>query len=235
MKIAIIQSNYIPWKGYFDIINDVDAFYFLDNVQYTRNDWRNRNKIKIPGGTMWLTIPVGSGINRLISEVAIRDNKWALKHWKTITHLYSKAPYFKLYREFFEYIYMENKWESLSAVNQYLIKTIALEFLKIKVKFMDLSGRTTPGEKLDRLINIIRLSGADDYISGPNARDYIDESRFAAEGIKLIYKDYSDYPEYLQFFPPFDNYVSIIDLLFHVGPDAPYYIWGWREDIKEQL
>lgn len=233
MKVAVIQSNYIPWKGYFDIINDVDVFYFYDNVQYTKRDWRNRNKIKTNHGMKWLTIPVGSATDQLIYEVVISDHAWALKHWKSIGQFYSRAPYFKRYQNFFEHVYLEKKWESISQLNQYLIKKIAVDFLKIKTEFRDLSGVSVPGRKLDRLLNIISMSGADEYVSGPMAKNYITEKCFVDLGVKLTYKDYSGYPEYPQYYPPFEPFVSIIDLLFHTGPDAPYYIWGWREDKND--
>lgn len=233
MKVAVIQSNYIPWKGYFDIIHDVDVFYFYDNVQYTKRDWRNRNKIKTDQGMKWLTIPVGSSTDRLICEVVINDHNWALRHWKTICHYYSRAPYFKLYRDFFEYVYLDKKWDNLSQINQYLVKKISSDFLKMNTEFVDLSGVDVSGRKLERLINIVRMSGTDEYVSGPMAKDYINEKCFNDIGIKLTYKDYSGYPEYPQFHPPFEHFVSIIDLLFHTGPDAAYYIWGWREDVNE--
>jgi len=95
--VAILQSNYIPWKGYFDVINDVDLFIFYDDVQYTKNDWRNRNKVKTANGTGWLSIPVGADKNRLICEVILNDNRWQEKHWKTLCQLYGKASYFSSY------------------------------------------------------------------------------------------------------------------------------------------
>src|SRR5579863_10162725 len=99
-KVAILQSNYLPWKGYFDIINDVDLFIFYDDVQYTKNDWRNRNKIKTISGTQWLTVPTGTDLNRLICEVAIPNTFWAKKHWKTLLYSYQKSPYFARYHDF---------------------------------------------------------------------------------------------------------------------------------------
>jgi hypothetical protein len=234
-KVAIIQSNYIPWKGYFDIIHDVDLFILDDNLQYTTNDWRNRNKIKTPQGLCWLTVPVGKNNNRLICEVEIKDHRWAKKHWRSIEFSYSKAPHFKTFESFLKYVYLEVEWDNLSALNHFLIKTIATEFLGIKTEFKDSREYHTTGAKLDALMNQLQAAEADVYVSGPAAQSYIDEQRFADSGIELVYKDYSGYPEYPQPFPPFEHKVSILDVLFHCGPDAPYYIWGWRQAAQAAL
>lgn len=228
-KIAVIQSSYIPWKGYFDIIHDADIFVFYDDVQFTKKDWRNRNKIKTQHGTLWLTIPVGNKDHKLIHEIELTDKRWQKKHWETIAQFYSKADYFRTYSGLFEYVYLGKEWDSLSELNQFLIKTISTEFLGIKTEFVDSRQLSATGRKLDRLICLLKKTDAGVYISGPKAKKYIDERLFDDAGIKLIYKDYTGYPEYRQFFPPFVHDVSILDLLFHTGHDAPYFIWGWRE------
>jgi hypothetical protein len=231
-KVAVIQSSYIPWKGYFDIIHDVDLFIFYDDVQYTKNDWRNRNKIKTAHGVHWLTIPVGSPEQRLIYEVELNDNHWPRKHWATIQQSYSKRPYFKQYQDFFEHVYVKAKWTNLSVLNQFLIKTISSEFLDIKTEFRESREFCLTGQKGDRLLDLLQQAGTTLYISGPSAKDYLDERRLVDTGIKLVYKDYSGYPEYPQPFPPFEHQVSILDVLFNCGPEAPYYIWGWRESFQ---
>ena len=233
-RVGVIQSNYIPWKGYFDIIHDVDLFIFYDDVQYTKNSWRNRNKIKTAQGLCWLTIPVGPREDRLICDVQIVDEDWAKTHWATLKQTYSKTPYFKRYQEFFEHVYLDSKWTNLSDLNQFLIKTISREFLGIETTFMDSREVQAKGEKLERLIDLLTKIGATSYVSGPTARDYIDDKRFAEAGIELTYKDYSDYPSYSQLFPPFEHAVSILDLLFNCGSDAQHYIWGWRQSQREQ-
>ena len=229
-KVAILQSSYIPWKGYFDIINDVDLFIFYDDVQYTKNDWRNRNKIKVAGGTSWLTIPVSACSGELIGDVGLSDRRWAGKHWKSFVQYYSRAPYFKYYRSFFEQTFLGERWDNLSQLNQSLIQHVAREFLGIKTEFRDSREYNATGAKLERLLDLLSKSGAGRYVSGPAAKDYIDEEAFIQAGVELVFKDYSGYPEYSQFHPPFDHSVSVLDLLFHVGPDAPWYIWGWREN-----
>jgi hypothetical protein len=230
-RVAIIQSNYIPWKGYFDIIHDVDLFIFHDDLQYTKNDWRNRNKIKTPQGAVWLTIPVGVHEDKLICEVELREKGWAKKHWRMLQQFYSKAPHFHRYKEFFQHVYLEREWLLLSDLNQFLIQHIAREFLGIQTVFRDSRDYQLQEKKLDRVLELLTKAEADGYVSGPSAKNYIDEHCFQEKKIQLIWKEYSNYPEYTQFFPPFNHFVTILDLLFHVGPEAPYYIWDWREEV----
>lgn len=229
-KVAIIQSNYIPWKGYFDIINDADLFIFLDDVQYTKNDWRNRNKIKTPQGLKWLTIPVGSKLNRLICEVEIKDNSWQKEHWMKIEENYKNAKYFELYRGFFEEIYLTKTWINLSELNQYIIKKISLDILGITTEFINSNDLPQDGKKQDKVLSLIHAIDGDVYISGPAAKNYNKDELFEEQGVKLIYKDYANYPEYEQFYMPFEHGVTILDLIFHKGPEAPFYIWGWRKN-----
>ena len=227
--VVVLQSNYVPWKGYFDLVHDADAFIFYDDVQFTKNDWRNRNKIKTPQGAEWITVPVGTDKDRLICEVEIKDAVWQAKCWKTIQHNYGKRPHFSRYQEFFEDVYLNRKWTNLSELNQHLIRAISRDLLGIDTEFHDSREYQTSGHKLERLLELVVKAGADCYISGPAAKDYIDPARFADAGIELVWKDYSGYPEYPQRFPPFEHGVSILDLLFNVGPQAPWYIWGWRD------
>jgi hypothetical protein len=232
-RLAILQSNYIPWKGYFDIIHDVDLFLFYDDVQYTKNDWRNRNRIKTANGPTWLTIPTGSDLNRLVCEVPLPDMRWAQKHWKSLQQAYSAAPHFKRYESFLRDVYLGKQWQGLSELNQFVITSIARDHLGISTSFADSRDYPTQGRKLDRLMDLIARVGPETYVSGPSARDYIDPSRFEDLGVELVYKSYDGYPEYPQRHPPFDHAVSILDLLFNVGPDAPAYIWGWRETTSQ--
>jgi hypothetical protein len=229
MRAAVLQSNYIPWKGYFDIIHDVDVFVFYDDVQYTKNDWRNRNRIKTSNGVQWLTVPTGSDITRRICDVRLADAHWSQKHWKTLQQAYSATPHFHRYEMFLEEVYLQRRWDSLSELNQFLITTIAREHLGLKVRFADSRNFVVEGTKFERLLNLLAALEADVYVSGPSAKDYIRPEQFAAKGIELVYKSYDGYPEYPQRFPPFEHAVSILDLLFNAGPDAPQYIWGWRE------
>lgn len=227
--VAVIQSNYIPWKGYFDIIHDADLFIFHDDLQYTKGDWRNRNRIKTDQGCRWLTIPVGTSENRLICDVEIQDHKWARKHWTTIQQFYAKTPYFQHYKPFFEEIFLQSEWANLSVLNQTIIQRIAVELLGIETAFQDSRDYKLSGQKQARLLELLTKAGATHYISGPAAKSYIDPASFIEAEIELIYKDYAGYPEYEQRFPPFEHGVTILDLLFNCGPETPDYIWGWRE------
>ncbi len=224
-KVAIVQSNYIPWKGYFDLINLVEEFILLDEVQYTRRDWRNRNKIKTPNGLMWLTIPVtikGRYFQR-IRETVIADPEWNRRHWKSIGHNYSRAKCFYEYRELFEDLYLGCSERFLSQINYRFLSAIC-EILGINTKLSwSMDYRLIEG-KTERLVDLCKQAGATEYISGPTAKGYIDEELFRQEGIMLQYMDYSGYPEYDQLFPPFDHHVSIIDLIFNEGPNAPTYM-----------
>jgi hypothetical protein len=228
-RVAILQSSYIPWKGYFDIIHDVDLFIFYDDVQYTLRDWRNRNRVKTARGAEWLTIPTNGTQQHLICDVQFTDPKWQVKHWETLRHVYGKAPYFERYRPFLQDVYLGRHWTHLSELNQYLIKEISREFLSIAASFADSRQYHAVDAKQERIVDLLTKAGATLYVSGPSAKNYINEATFAEAGIELVWKDYNGYPEYPQFHPPFQHGVSILDLLFHAGPDTPFYIWGWRE------
>ena len=230
-KIAILQSNYLPWKGVFDIINQVDIFVFLEDVQFTTRDWRNRNKVYTKDGLKWITIPVIKGPrSQLIYEVKIDQGKdWQRKHFNTFQINYGRALYFKKYKWIIEDIYCKHTWESLSKLNIYTIELIA-RTLGIKTKFMNSAGLNTKGSKDDKLIEICKKLGADYYLSGPAAKDYINPKKFKDENIILDYIEYK-YPEYNQLYKTFNHFVTILDLIFNCGDNSAYYIWGWREDL----
>lgn len=229
-KVAVLQPNYIPWKGYFDIIHDVDTFIFYDDVQYTKNDWRNRNIIRGPTGSFWLTIPISkSAINFPINQVQIPNSRWQKKHLLAIKACYSRSQYFNEQFDAIKNIYEEKPWSNLSDLDEHIIKTIS-EILGIKVNFLKSSDFTLKGKRLDRLMDLLQRVGVDEYIAGSSSSAYIEKNRFESEGIKLTYKQYS-YPEYHQLWKEtFNHNVSILDLLFNTGTKAPYYIWGWKND-----
>ena len=231
LRVVINQSNYLPWKGYFDLIHDADVFIFHDDLQYTKNDWRNRNRLKTPRGPQWLTIPVGTSEHRLINEVFLpADHTWRTKHWRVIEQNYRDTPYFNLYAPFCREVYLgKMRWRTLAELNQFLLSTIAREFLGIRTEFVDSARFRVMAKKQDRVIALLKAVGATTYISGPAAKAYLDPAKLSAEGIELVWKDYSGYPEYPQPFPPFEPAVFILDLLFGTGSTAPDFIWGWRE------
>lgn len=233
-KIAILQSNYIPWKGVFDMINQVDIFVFLEDVQYTQQDWRNRNIVKTSQGDKWITVPVkNSNRNKqLIKDVQIVNNSyWQRKHYNTFQMNYAKSPFFEQYRWILEDIYINNKWTNLSDMNIYIIKLISKE-LGIKTKFIKSTDLNVKGEKSERLVEICKKLKGEYYLSGPAAKNYIEINKFKNANIKLDYIKY-EYPKYRQLHEPFSHYVTILDVLFNCGKEAPYYIWKWRECIGE--
>jgi len=227
-KVAVLQSNYIPWKGYFDIISQVDEFIFYDDVQYTNRDWRNRNKIKTSNGLLWLSVPVGAERNRLICEVEIPNNDWQKKHWQSILQFYGKAPFFSEYKSFFENFYLSETYSNLSDMNIDLIKKICSEILDIKTSFRDSREFNLQGKKENRILELLKKTEATHYLSGPSAKDYICEQHFADRNIKLEWMNYSGYPEYKQLFGKFEHAVSVLDLIFNVGSNSPFYVYGWR-------
>lgn len=229
-RIAILQSNYIPWKGYFDIIHDVDTFIFYDDVQYTTNDWRNRNRIKTAAGPQWLTIPVGKHIHRRMCDVALpADPEWASRHWRRIEGAYRDAPFFGAYRAFVEDFYRRPCWPSLSAFNQALVIAISRDLLGLDTPFQQSTDYRLTGTKGARVLDLLVKAGATSYVSGPSGRSYIDADAFAAAGIEILWKDYTGYPEYPQLHGAFRHDVSVLDLLFHTGPGAAWHTWGWRQ------
>jgi hypothetical protein len=231
-KVAILQSNYIPWKGFFDLINRVDEFILYDDMQYTRRDWRNRNRIKTAQGLCWLTIPVQvkGKYHQRIRDTRISDAGWAEKHWRSIKHHYGRAPFFNEYREIFEWLYRGNKLSYLSEVNYRFLRTIC-GLLGVTTRISWSMDYTLVEGKTERLVNLCQQARAAEYISGPAARDYIDESVFSRAGIRLSWMDYSGYAEYPQCFESFEHKVSIIDLLFNTGPQATRYMKTFSDSL----
>ena len=232
--VGIVQSCYVPWKGYFDLVNSVDEFILYDDRQFTRRDWRNRNRIKTRDGTRWLTIPVQSrGLyEQRIDETLISDAGWADVHWKTIVHSYAGAPYFADYRGQVEGTYRAVAAERrLSHVNRRFLETFG-DILGIRTRLSWSTDYAVEGTKTDRLVALCEAAGATEYLSGPRAREYLDEEQFAQAGIRLTYFDYSDYPEYEQPHPPFEHTVSILDLVFSAGPDASRYLKSFAHALS---
>lgn len=223
--IAIVQSNYVPWKGYFDLINTVDEFVILDDVQFTRRDWRNRNRIKTKDGLKWLTIPVESKgkYTQRIRDTRVADSSWQQQHLATLVKSYSRAAHFGEYRDFLTDLYASCRSEFLSEINHHFLTAICRSLaITTPLKQSD-ELEILPG-KSERLLHICRQLDADCYLSGPSAKEYLDEHAFQQEGIEVQYFDYSGYAEYQQLFPPFEHAVSIIDLIFNTGTNASRYL-----------
>lgn len=227
MRVAIVQPCYLPWKGYFDLIHSVDHFVFFDDVQYPRaRTWRNRNQIIVNRQPKWINVPVEkSPWHRRINEVRIRD-PFAESHWQLIIQGYRKAPYFKRYADRIRNIIMspaELLADLAIAQTRWVCEILGIATPTSLSSALGVSGM----QKADLLVEICRQLGATEYVTGPSARDYIDPRTFEHAGIKLAWFRY-DYPEYPQMSETFIHQVSVIDLIFNTGPDAPSYIWGSR-------
>ena len=224
-KVAIVQSNYIPWKGYFDLINMVDEFILYDDSQYTKRDWRNRNQIKTQNGLIWITIPVevkGRYFQK-VQETVVSDPQWNQRHWKTIVHNYSRAKCFGVYRELFADLYLASKERFLSEINYRFLSTIC-GVLGITTKLSWSTDYRLVKGKTEKLVDLCKQAGATEYVSGQTAKTYIDVELFTKDGITLRFIDYSGYAEYDQLYPPFEHNVSILDLIFSEGFKAPKYM-----------
>ncbi|AOJ23483.1 WbqC family protein [Burkholderia seminalis] len=224
-RIAIVQSNYIPWKGYFDLIAATDEFILYDDAQYTRRDWRNRNQIKTPQGVQWLTVPVKvkGRYHQSIRETEIDGTQWAQQHWTRLRQNYARAPHFARYAEQLEALYLNGRHGTLSALNLAMLAWINRQ-LGIATRISSSSDYTLEGDRTDKLLNLCLQAGATEYLSGPAARDYLDESRFAAEGIAVRWFDYPAYPPYAQLWGEFVHGVTVLDVLFHCGPEARRHV-----------
>ena len=224
-KIAILQSHYIPWKGYFDLMNMVDEFVLYDDAQYVRRSWHNRNKVKSSQGAIWLTIPINvkGKFRQTINQTEVGDESWSQLHWKTIKQCYSKARYFNAYKDFFKAFYLHNKETNLSSINAQLIG-IVNEILGIHTKITNSSDYYLTGGKTDKLLAICEQASAKIYVSGPAARNYFDQKSAGRKFVSVEWMDYSGYPEYTQLYGNFEHKVTILDLIFNEGPNARKYL-----------
>lgn len=225
--VAIVQSNYIPWKGYFDLIAAADVFVLYDEVQYTRRDWRNRNRIKTAQGPQWLTIPVAvkGRFTAPIREIEVSDREWGVRHWRTLRSGYARAPHFSDVAPQLESLYAASGERRLSDVNRRFLDAVCgmLEIdtpLRWSWEFSSSVDASAADASSRRLAEICGQAGGTVYLSGPSARAYLQEAPFLDRGIAVEYFDYSGYREYQQMHPPFDHHVSIVDLLFHTGREA---------------
>ncbi len=227
----MLQPNYIPWKGVFDLISRVEVFVFYDDVQYTVKDWRSRNKIKTATGEIWLTVPVlKKGLREQLIFEAVIDvsSNWQAKHYKALKTTYQKAAHFKEYEYLLEEIYLKRQWTSISELDIFSTKLIA-EALQIEVEWHKASDlKQSGGKEGEKVVNICKLLGCDYFINGPSAREFMDEDMFRENGIVLDYIDYS-YPEYEQMYQPFTHQVTVLDVIFNCGAGARELICRGQE------
>lgn len=229
MRVGVIQSSFIPWRGYFDFIASVDRFVFHDDIQYTKGDWRNRNKIKTAKGTEWLTVPVSyKSVSQLICETPIDNStSWANKHLRIWQAHYQAAPYFDATKEIL-CLLDGNGDATISQLNIKLIRKIC-DYLNISTPTMLSSELALEGSKTDRLIDLLKKLNATTYLSGPSADAYLDKEAFRRAGIELEYKSY-DYEPYPQLWGNFVGEVTVLDLIANCGPASSNHIYSRSPD-----
>jgi hypothetical protein len=220
-RIAVIlQPSYLPWLGYFAQLHRSDVFVFYDDVQFDKESWRNRNRIKTPAGPQWLTVPVLTSGQRWPSNRDVRiDNSlpWRRKHLRSLQQNYARAPFFDAYMPLLAALY-SRVWTHLIDLNVAAFDLVA-GALGISRRIAFSSALNVGGGKVERLVNICRAVGANAFYEGAAGRDYIDSETFAGGGVTLEYQDYG-HPEYAQQHPPFVPYLSTVDLLFNCGPKS---------------
>jgi len=233
--IVILQSNYIPWKGYFDLMAAADEFLLFDEVQFTKNDWRNRNRIVLNGKLHWLTLPVSTAgsFGRPIDQINVSRADWARAHWDTLRQAYRRAPYYDAIAPALEKAYRKAApMTRLSDINEQFLRTIA-EILDLETPIIraEIVRRTT-ADPTDRLVEICKARGATAYLSGPAAHRYIEPEAFHKADIRLHYANYQDYPTYNQACASFEHGVSVIDLLMHCGYEARSHLKSLRDPMS---
>jgi hypothetical protein len=239
MRAVVLQSNYLPWKGYFDLIQNADVFVFYDEVQYTKNDWRNRNRICSKNGVHWLTIPIGhEAVKGTISEAGFASRAWQEQHFKSLYFSYRPAPFFSQIEPLLVDVYKRHEWRTLSDVNRYCIESMS-RMLGLATTFINSKELNLTGDRVHRLVSVLRQLGASEYLTGPSARSYLSgcEGLFEEAGVRLRFKSYVGYPEYRQLSEPFEHAVSVIDLLANVelGECRHYITAGQQFDDSNSI
>lgn len=225
VKVVITQSNYIPWKGYFDAIACCDYFVIYDTVQYTKRDWRNRNLIKTAAGLQWLSIPVEvkGKFHQKINEVKIADPLWNKQHWAILEQAYKKAPAYTEVKEWMQQLYFNCNFEKLTDINEYFTRAF-MDYLGINTKIIRAEAFDQEGDRNSRLVNICKNLGATVYLSGPAAKSYLDADAFKEQHIDVCFCDYDGYKTYPQQGENFEHKVSMVDMLFNLGSETPHYL-----------
>jgi len=223
--VFIIQSCYIPWKGFFDALNRADECILFDDMQYSKDHWHNRNQIQTIDGLKWLTIPVfgKKNIGQKIRDVQIDGNKWREKHWNSIKHSYGRSQYFNEYSPVIKSIYQDKVSASLSEMNHAFILAIN-GILGITTKIKWSHDLEIIEGKNERIIHLMQQLDATNILAGPSAKSFVKEDQFNNAGLNVEWLDYSNYPTYNQLFNPFVHEVSILDLIFNEGPNAKKYL-----------
>jgi|Deesub1362A_J573_1020465.scaffolds.fasta_scaffold00522_19 hypothetical protein len=221
MRVVILQPGYLPWLGFFDLMYKADFFVIFNDVQYTVRDWRNRNRIKTPNGVIWLTVPVESrgAREKLIKDVEIDNTqKWQERHLKSLESFYKRAKYFDEVMALIADLFKKTYRFLIDVDMDFIMKV--RDYLSIDTKILFSSEIPSRGKKDEKLLSICKFLNSTCYLSGNTAKNYLRESIFAAEGIKVEWHDYQ-HPYYNQLWQKeqgFISHLSIIDLLFNHGP-----------------
>ncbi|MBD3246391.1 MAG: hypothetical protein GF333_05205 [Candidatus Omnitrophica bacterium] len=222
MRVAILQPMYIPWMGYFGLIGNVDVFVFLDDAQFEKQSWQNRNRIKTPSGPQWLTIPVHYSFGQHIREVKVDSRgHWRKDHRKAFQFNYAKASFFREYQELLERMF-DSPGDSLAGFTVHGIRLLC-EALGIRTPLRFSSEFGVRASKTARLCSLLKKIGATEYVSGPAAKEYLDTASLHRQGIKVYWWEYA-VPEYPQLFGAFVSHLTVLDLLLNAGPESGKYL-----------
>lgn len=234
--MCIAQPEHLPWLGYFDKMHRVDIFVFLDNVQFKKRYFENRNRIRTASGWTWMTVPVRSKgrFDQVLRDVEIDNERtWQGDHWKTLQLNYCRAIYFDQYREFLENTYVSRKWSRLVDLNIELIRWGA-EQLAIRPDFLRASELQVQGKATSLLLAICKELKASAYLSGISGKEYLDERLFEENGISVQYQEFR-HPIYRQLYDPFEPLMGFIDLLFNSGPASREILIGHHTDRIQKI
>lgn len=216
-RIAVHQSQYVPWPPYFKKVASADIFVILDNVQFQKNGVQNRNMIRNKQKAFWLTIPVKGHLTDRIAYKEVSDNGWSEKHWKSLVTTYANAPFWDLYKDALERLY-SRQYFTLGEINNQFFDFL-IEQLGIDTKIVRMSELGVDGAKSDLILNICKTLGATTYLSGIGGRAYLDECSFLDAGIAIEYLE-SVSPVYKQFNGDFIPGLSMLDMMLNESPDA---------------
>lgn len=231
MLITIHQPQYLPWLGYLDKIDKADVFVLLDNVQFKKNEWQNRNRIKTAQGWQWITVPVLYRFPEKINEVRINNREnWSRKHLQALITNYAKSTYFDNYKSFFEDIF-SRRWDRLVDINIEIIKFL-INALGLKTRLVMASDLKLREEPTERLIDICKTFNGNKYLAGKDGNKYMNVELFDKEGIEIIFQDFK-HPVYNQLFGDFEPFMSAIDLLFNCGDNSLKILRGNYEKETE--
>jgi len=224
MTVSIHQPNFLPWLGFFDKVDRSDVFILLDNVQFEKNGWQNRNRIKGPNGPQWLTVPVRRKFPQTIADTQINnDITWQRKHWNAIVSNYSKAPYFQRYKHQFEAIYQKS-CDQLIQLNGWMLEVI-FEILGLNKKVCYASEFSVCSSSTERLLGLCEALEADVYLAGSGGHDYLDTTLFEQKNIQVEFQSFH-HPVYPQLFGAFVSHITVLDLLFNCGDQSLAIIRG---------